>query len=721
MLLIRLGLGFALRARRDTVWRAVAVAVSTAGCAAALYVAAVLPHLVAQQQDRSSDRTHEISTQPNQDDVLLRRTGLPWHDEIITIAWVEPVNVRSSPAPPPGMSTFPQPGSSGVSPAVADLIATDASLGRHFPGRTVLTDDGIASADELIAYVHPDRTLGSPKDALRMNEAGDILGARDDGLVRVATLRADDGVQTFFGPEVSSISMAGAVGFFLVVPALILLVVGYRSASVARDQRFAMLAAIGASARSRSAIATVETMTVAGPTVVVVDLLAWMLGRDIEHVPFTSYGVVAGDLSLPWTAQVSVVLGTLLFCGVVAAAAERRPQALSRPAPRLAAEQVRRRALTPVVLAAAIAVLTAFTDPEWDLPLRVLVLLLTVIGAPLIVPFVTQTGGEVIASLRRLEWSLAGRSLAWSPVTASRPVVALAALCVITLGTLGYFAVIEDSDSRPSSPLGGVAAAELRWPAPQEGDVAELRRELPEGLVVRHRDAPGSSATVTLAASCAQLTRVIGLPRCGADDVVRPRSAEATGMLQALSLALEKKVTKVRLEADEPVDDGVGTVLVLARDEVLDLDARVRQAAARLPAADVRSGAQAMRPAPQPVYTWLHAGIQTSFVLLLLGCAMAMVDRGLEAKDRSRLLVDLGASRRMLNTVTALRFLVAYVAACVVGVGTGVALAWYVLDSAASFPWGGLATVSGALAIWGVGGLAVAFALGRQERHIVRD
>lgn len=84
-------------------------------------------------------------------DVQLTSTPLG-HDNWTTVSVA--ARPKSSPPPPPGAPTFPEPGQSWISPAVAQVIADDPAKRSRVPGRIMgtLRDDGLESPDQLIVY-----------------------------------------------------------------------------------------------------------------------------------------------------------------------------------------------------------------------------------------------------------------------------------------------------------------------------------------------------------------------------------------------------------------------------------------------------------------------------------------------------------------------------------------------------------------------------------------
>jgi hypothetical protein len=146
---------------------------------------------------------------------------------------------------PPGISRLPRPGEYYASPALAHLLRTvpAGQLGARFPGRLAgpIGDAALTGPDELVIYI----------------------GYAPSALAKLPGTRWVTAIGATPGPEVFTpfFRYAFATGVLAVLfPVLILISTASRLAAARREERFAALRLVGATAGDISVIASVDSV-----------------------------------------------------------------------------------------------------------------------------------------------------------------------------------------------------------------------------------------------------------------------------------------------------------------------------------------------------------------------------------------------------------------------------------------------------------------------------
>ena len=146
---------------------------------------------------------------------------------------------------PPGLSRLPGSGQYDASPALAALIRSVPrdQLADRFPGSLAgrIGSTALTGPDELVIYV------GGPASTL----------AALPGTIRVDKIATSPGTQVW-SPYFRDAFVAGALAFLF--PILILIGTATRLASARREERYAAMRLVGATARDVSAIASVDAV-----------------------------------------------------------------------------------------------------------------------------------------------------------------------------------------------------------------------------------------------------------------------------------------------------------------------------------------------------------------------------------------------------------------------------------------------------------------------------
>lgn len=694
-MIARIAAGLARSQQPEHRWRRVATPSAATITLLLVLATASIVAMVRREEDRDMERTALNAEVPAPTDLLLFRSDDRWDGVQFQVMWMEPVS-EAAPVLPAGMPRLPAPGQAVVSPALDRLAAREPDVAARYPDRLVLDRNGVRSGGELLAYVRmpADRTLADNPMAARVNGFG-------------APLRGNLFFAIGFPARIEILPISQGLIAFLIVPGLVVLAIGVATASGVRDHRFAVLRRLGASPRTLSILAAIETLLLVVPGFAVAAIVWGLVAPRLGSVPFVGHDVVHGDLGLPWWLIVAM-FGTAAGLTALGAALstftrERRGvEATPRPV-------VGKAALTPMRMAPlgfAIASWVAWRIVGGDLGVTIFLagVVVALTAVPLLLPGLLRPAGAVIRRLGSVPALLAGRGLEWDPVRMARPVAGVGALVALALSATGYFALLWEIDDAPPT-VSETPAVLVGWIDPHDDDTGRLAAELGSGLVVpirQDRDA------LLIGATCADLAHYISDLAC---DPMLPLVASRDALRGITGLAF-RPGADVRLVPSDQIDAPVQAV-VLDRLPVEALESDVQAAAMQiLPAPAVRS-AQALALRPSPLVDWLAAGIGVALAVLAVACIVAIVDRLLATRSHRHLLLSIGVLPRHLAALEAWRFAAPYAVVLTAGTVVGLAIsAQIVATSSAAAPWGPIAWIVGLAAIVGVVGTAVVAAFG---------
>ena len=432
---------------------------------------------------------------------------------------------------PPGVSRLPGPGEIVLSPALADLLASDdgALLRPRYPQRVIglIGQDGLSGPNELTFY-----SGEAPRPGIQSEPAVSVV-------YRFGVTRDDEAL-----PPVLVLMMTVGVAVLL-FPLLVFVAIGARLSGATRDRRLAALRLVGAGASRVRWIAAGEALlsAVLGLLLgVVLFLLARPLASGVEVF---DVAVFQSDL-VPWWPFALLVLAAVPVLAVLAALVAMRRTVIEPLGVVRDARPVRRRLwwrLLPPVAGALLLVTqqgvlrrTGGTISQVVVLLGVSLLLLTI---PVLLPWAVE---RVVGRMRGgpPAWQLAVRRLQVDSGTSARVVGGIA---VVLAGSIAMLAVIS---------MAGDAVGAPRGPNPRVGPMQLYVEDAPTelgGLADRLRGVPGVQATVpvqqvwlrgtdehspgqpTYVASCAVVLQMVTTPACADGDVfaVDPSSYRHVG------------------------------------------------------------------------------------------------------------------------------------------------------------------------------------------------
>lgn len=691
-----------------------------------LLATASIPTAVAARDARTDARTPAWAAEVSPGAATLLATPITSGFEGTTIHGLLVQPEGGTPVTPPGVDVLPGVGETVVSPALADLMASDegAVLRDRWGGQVVgqVAPDGLAGPDELYVYVGTDRL--TEESGSRIDAFGSLY--RDDGLP----------------PLLVVLALVGLAA--LLLPVAVFVATAVRFGGEARDRRLAAVRLVGADTSTTRRIAAGETLT--GALLGLVLGAAVFLGARLV-VARTWPSFYLSDLR-PVPALVVLVVVLVPACAVlVTFSALRRVVVEPLGVVRQGAAPRRRLWWRLLLPASGVALLaTSLSDglsgrvpgAEYRVVAGVAALL---VGVALLLPWLTQ------ATVRRLGpgpvgWDLAVRRLQLDDGTSVRAVSGIAVSVAGVIAVQGLLAAVtseytlDSGASRSSDVFQVTVSPSLELPGTDWTEVVEGSAAVvaTSRLTTTAATWEAEGADVVLeVADCAVLSERVHTEQCSEGDVfvVAPGSAAAPqagdafavgrtglGALQAWSLPS----TASAVESRDAVLAMSGSVTVLATPSALG-DVELTTGWSRyyvaldpsVPGALETLRTDVGRVDPAALVSSLDdssfeatlVGVRQALLggavalLLLVGASM-LVNVGEQLRERRQLLAvlsALGTPRRTLAASVLWQVAVPVTLGMVVAVVTGAGLA-VVLQSAAGTPvsldWSGAGATSGA-------------------------
>ena len=695
--------------------------------------AATAPAVVAAQQARVDDRSAPLWVPPEDamaagpDTVLTEVVRSQFRGSDIEGVLV---HAEGDEAPlPPGVERLPGPGEVVLSPALAELMASngaDALRGRWGEAIGTIGPEGLRGPGELTFYA------GS--DHLSVEE----LASRTDRFGGVEPADAD--------PDPALLFLAVVATVVLLLPVAIFVTSAVRFGGEARDRRLAALRLVGADARMTRRVAAGETLTEAVLGLAVGGLFFGALRLVLPRV----VSVFPGDLRpVPGLVALVVVLVPVAAV-VVTMSAMQRVVVEPLGVVRRSGDRRRRlwwRLVLPVIGLVLLAPLfggrgaSSFSELEQvTVPAGMGLLLL---GVALLLPWLVE------ASVRHLggggggvAWQLSVRRLQLDSGTSVRAVSGIAVSVAGLLALNGIVAGLESGAADVTERSATEFQAEIygtdgdpRWE--QLADVRGVR-EITMTSTVQTTD-PATGATVWIdIAECAALAVDTEVGDCADGDVFaaaptngavpaagttvdlgEPGSAQAasswtvpdalttvptvTGMMASPEGEPARFfITPGALEGVAPTTDS--STLVALDPAVPDAMDHVRTAAAQIDASTHVDPVltEGLAPILADIRQALVAG--TAALLLLIGASL-LVNVVEQMRERRQLLAALlafGVRRRTLSASVLLQLAVPVVLGLALAAVTGTGLST-LLQSGMEVPvqldWAGIGTTSGVAAL----------------------
>lgn len=434
--------------------------------------------------------------------------------DVVDDRWVHVIVIvpdAGSPLPP-GLVQWPEPGDVVLSPGLKGTALGDEIVGRYGEQEAseVIGPSGVVSVTERIAYVRPSADLSSQTSGLPYGTLG-VPFPNDpwqEGLIGGAAYQRPLG--------------RALIEFGLVfgLPALILMCVSARTASVRRDRRLRMLVILGAGPRECIAVlwGSVGRPLMAGAVAAAVALLI-VAAVDLP-IPATGAVLSSRDIraQLPLILLCAVV-GWLLSLGVVLVSNWPRRARGTRPAGPVRRERAWGMVGLPIAsVASALVLLWTFSwEDAWP---RILVVYAGVAGCAVFLPSFVGSLTAVIAKclvwLGRSAGSaaciVAGRQLLHDP-RAVRRLAAGMALIIVLIANAIVLSSLKNSYVREAEKMQatfGSSLADVQTPESEEAHrLLTTVLDGEAGILALSLDYDGGEdASSTLTATCPTLTAV---------------------------------------------------------------------------------------------------------------------------------------------------------------------------------------------------------------------
>ncbi|MEU6757759.1 hypothetical protein [Streptomyces sp. NPDC046685] len=548
--------------------------------AGALVSAAAVYDAVAQQSQARSPRV--LQGHPTEKPIALWKPGFDVVDglqySVVTI-----IPLTSDAPPPPGVAAWPGPGEAVLSPALAQAGAAEDITGRL--GRDVgrISEAGLSSSSERLAYVRPPDALADKDKMFTITG----YGAKGPYI----------GDQLFTEPlELFALAVVGLMLF----PAAVLVVIAARAGGEARDRRAALLDALGASQTARSLVNLGE----AGLPVVLgaalgMGALVGLVATDVS-LPFTGFTIPAASIraaAVPLGLTAAACVLVVLVSVVVlhrhnSSRSTIRPGGGSRRLPRWWP------ALFPVALLLATRGpgLLAPGNPRLFLAIYFVAALVTFATLPSVLALTVAALGRFLGRLGRRHGGtgtlVAGRWLTAQPGVTAR----LVAGFVVAIGLIGQ---VQLNTSRLSEPMiAAQATAErigtsvLTIATPRDNArTSAFLASLPKDAAVfslRTGPAPDGTVLSVLQAPCEQLQTIH--QDCGGDGssaTVADRDARLAELARWYAPSGRIQLRQGPLVSELPAEESSQLVLMSPAGKDLDIPAVKRAANQHLAVATV--------------------------------------------------------------------------------------------------------------------------------------
>ena len=431
----------------------------------------------------------------------------------------------------PGLPADVEVGDWFVSPELARRIELEPSLERRYFGAGDIGEEGVGSADELVAV----RLAGpeAPLDFRFVAEPATEHSGLDAGVTAGHVL-------------------AGAA--VVVVAGIGLLRAAVGPVSVGLERRLTLLSLLGATRLRLWQLQAASTAVVAVPAAAGAAAAWHLTAPGLSAVPVVGQRVLSGDLAMPIGATAAVAAAVVVLVTLIGLRQPYR-RAGSRPIYRVPSRPGAWRLLPLAASLGLVGYSTTFSGTSRAPTLFITGLLAASLTVTVALPVLIDRLGARLSRGRSVLALLVGRSLNSNARVSARSLTALASVAVLVPAAASYISVARARDPVPASSavqtltVHGELAAEVRdeleWEA--GGVFAEVYRS---GGTGPDRERP----TFTWVADCGSLERHMALLECSGDSIVaEPAAAAAFARFDAAA-------------AQPPVDATLTSLLFITED-----------------------------------------------------------------------------------------------------------------------------------------------------------
>jgi hypothetical protein len=630
-----------------------AVGLAVAAAIAVLVVGAVLgtSMLIERVTDRALGRSF-VPTAPDEPAALRRHAifdSAPNGDQIYIYWW----RIEDDRVTIPGVPRRPPLDTWYVSPELAERVEEDPVLRARFPRPQRIRDEGVANADELVAY-----RFVSPHVELRED-----LSARTDEAFYLADPR-----------DLSSLSMVRAALALFVIPIVGLLLAAVAPAAPAIDSRLRILDALGASRSFQRTVVGASAVLSAAPGAAIATLAWWALSRRLTTVPLVGREVLRGDLAISGV-QAAAAAVVVVAMAVIAAIVRPHGVRANRPSEEIAQLPSVARAV-PGIIGVAMMMLGsgAFGRPSDRLFIAGLVA--ASVGGVLSLPLVLYRFGGSLGRSSDVAAFLVGRRLQWTATDTARPMLVLGAICVLAPVAVSWIDVNRlrvndgqiDAAIQPAWILGDLADEEVAGLRAATGAVTIELASDPHAQPTRTSDIP-----IVMVGDCRDLGQLVELSRCGGGHFeIAPGAADGFARFRAIDEGVPQPLAGV---AVMPTGYEVVATLFVS-DDWRSVDAVLRRYAANIDHGDVVVGHVFNPLHESPLTKWLLGGFTAATLVAAGALLLHVVAHAARLATTRWRLIGIGADERTLGRLAAIESAVAVALAGLISVGLGVVATW---------------------------------------------
>ena len=438
------------------------------------------------------------------------------------------------------------------------------------------------------------------------------------------------------------------------------------------------------------------------PGVLLAGATYWFASHTITKIPLTDNHLAPDDLALP-SIQIGLILVSLVVICCLASTLTSNPTKQTSPRPTTGERPLQRSLLIPIGVSALLFFATSLKLVA-ELYTLYPAVLAAIVGVPLACLFVVRKAGSRLADSESPSVHIVGSSMSINPRTVTRPYLGLAMLIVLTLSVLGWASLTLHQET-PRQPPESYSTAVISPNTDDPAVVGELGSLDPRIAALKIRvpglDGPTSAAAGTkkaqVFASCEQPQKLEPAFDCGTMAVSADLKSK---LLNAIKVTTYVGVPDFTLVGDGHFKKSESAVLALSTEGLEPFDKSIRNAVAKaLPGVGV-STAYDSQLKPNPLSSWIVAGMFTAIMALAASFLLSSVDRHISAQHARSQLASLGVRQSTVLQIEGLRVALPLGIVIVVAGAIGALVCNNMLDLTTPYPVAGLAWTLATAAIF---------------------
>lgn len=563
----------------------------------------------------------------------------------VSTVWIRPADGHEDDPGviPPGLDALPAPGEAVLSQGLvrSGVTAEDLGWASSDAGSAAnggIGVDGLMTSSEPLIYVRPtvDRTLG---------EGGAVYYATGFGPEQAEGAPAFAPDPEILAPRSMSLGALGAIA----VPGLVVLIASARARSGVRDQRLALMTALGVRESVARGVLAIEagSLAVVGAVLGAAGYQAVLSGAAVS-IPATSIRLLPGSLGVTWPAIALAVAAVVVIAAAVSASGRviaRHRRHTPRPPHAIWAVLLGLSLAAIVVSGTPLnpAAMVAPTPEQAGTWVFVIATLVALVATPLAIPVLCRgVAGLLRKSALPTIWAASHRLRHHATHLARIPAILGLLIVLSSTATAIWGASVlaqqEGGDGGPATTV------DVSWRDPAPQDIGQIQAALDDaGLpvialpTVTQDDSEGPVQDKVLVPDCtAFVTLFSGDP----EEYCRDEVSDQLGSFVRDHVGAELTAGAVDLR------DGSSAVRLVSTQHI-DVG-EIQRELAWLPGLNID-----LRPgdvtAPYPTAQWAIAAGLTSMAILGLAVIREIGDVSMEDRERDETYLRLGLSARTVD------------------------------------------------------------------------